>query len=113
MIVGIKTKFDAAHYLPGYKGKCSQMHGHTWTVEVEVYGNISENGMVVDFIQLKEELKKIIDQFDHNVLNAIIENPTCENIVTLIQTELRKQFSALISVKVTEGEGGWAKNSTI
>jgi len=37
----IITDFDAAHQLRGYKGKCENIHGHNWKVEVEVMAEIS------------------------------------------------------------------------
>ena len=32
------SSFDSAHFLAGYEGKCRNLHGHRWTVEVEVGG---------------------------------------------------------------------------
>ena len=53
MIVSKRVSFDAAHFLPGYVGKCSQMHGHHWIVELAVAGEVNlETGMVIDFIEL-------------------------------------------------------------
>ena len=34
----VENSFDSAHFLHGYEGKCSNLHGHRWTVEVEVGG---------------------------------------------------------------------------
>ena len=36
MIIGKTFTFEAAHWLPGHTGKCNALHGHTWTVEVEL-----------------------------------------------------------------------------
>ncbi|HEX3048027.1 MAG TPA: 6-carboxytetrahydropterin synthase, partial [Bacillota bacterium] len=41
--------FDSAHYLPGYDGKCKNMHGHTWRVEVGIKGKHLKNGILFDF----------------------------------------------------------------
>lgn len=79
----IKRKFAAAHFLPGYPGSCSQMHGHTWLAEVWLEGEVDpKTGMVVDF----KKIKDVIDYLDHRVLNEVIGlqdymPPTAENLV--------------------------------
>jgi len=73
--------FDSAHYLPNHKGKCKNLHGHTYTLYVTIKGEIDKNGFVVDFGDLKESIKPIIDLLDHNYLNDILETPTCENLL--------------------------------
>ena len=83
-------RFDAAHYLPNYEGKCSRLHGHTWTLEVEVSSSKlisagSEVGMVVDFAKLKNAVnREILNRLDHTLLNDTVENPTCENLLEWI-----------------------------
>ena len=68
----LKTEhsFDAAHFLYGYEGKCSNIHGHRWRVVAEVSSNELETtgqnrGMYVDFGDLKKDLKEIVDYLDH------------------------------------------------
>lgn len=76
-------KFDSAHYLKGYSGKCANLHGHTWRLAVTIQGRFLNNlGMLMDFKRLKEIVENIvIDYLDHKVLNDILEfNPTAENI---------------------------------
>ena len=87
MRVSKRFSFCAAHYLPGYKGKCSNMHGHTWDVEVACDGEVNKtSGMVIDFLDLKKFCEGIKSYFDHSLLNDLkfIENPTAENICTYI-----------------------------
>ena len=57
------SSFDSAHFLAGYEGKCRNLHGHRWTVEVEVGGEKlmqdgQTRGMVVDFGDLKKDLRE-------------------------------------------------------
>lgn len=60
-----KFQFDAAHMLSNYKGKCANLHGHTYTGEIELRGDKdNETQMVVDF----NDIKFIIDSYDHCVL---------------------------------------------
>lgn len=62
--------FDSAHFLADYKGKCSNIHGHRWQVVIEVKSktlqtNQQLNGMLVDFAQLKKDIKEEVDSLDH------------------------------------------------
>lgn len=68
----LKTEhsFDSAHFLAGYEGKCNNIHGHRWRVVIEVKSvtlqtNKQLNGMLVDFGQLKEDIKEEVDFLDH------------------------------------------------
>ncbi len=78
--------FDAAHYLPNYEGKCKNLHGHTWKLEVEVSGLVDQaTGMVIDFVQLKKAVnREVISLLDHVLLNDRVGNPTCENLLDWI-----------------------------
>lgn len=112
IIVGVKSHFDAAHLLPNYDGKCKNMHGHTWHVEVGVIGYRKENGMVMDLSELKEVVYRNIHRLDHKMLNDEIDaTPTCENILLFLRDQIQKDIYPieLCSVKVREGEGGWAR----
>lgn len=71
----IKTEksFDSAHFLKGYNGKCSNIHGHRWRVIVEVQSdklilNGEKEGMVVDFGDIKQDLKQLLDIYDHSLI---------------------------------------------
>ena len=66
-----EDSFDAAHFLMGYEGKCSNIHGHRWRVVCEVKTDkLKEEGqlrgMHVDFKELKKDLKLLTEEFDHN-----------------------------------------------
>lgn len=85
--------FDAAHFLPGYDGPCMNMHGHTYQLEVTVERVGSRviftgptEAMVMDFRDLKEIVKrKVIDLFDHQVLNDVVTfRTTAENLAAFI-----------------------------
>lgn len=68
----LKTEqsFDSAHFLKDYNGKCRNIHGHRWTVVIEVKGEAlnhsgAKRGMIIDFGDLKDELKNLCDELDH------------------------------------------------
>lgn len=67
------ASFDSAHFLKGYEGKCSNIHGHRWTVEIEVSSENLESegqcrGMIVDFSTLKADLGTLVDNLDHSLI---------------------------------------------
>lgn len=69
----IEHSFDSAHFLSGYEGKCANMHGHRWKVEVFVkkenlIKSGQQRGMVVDFGDLKKDVKEIVDFYDHSLI---------------------------------------------
>ena len=65
-VVTTEQSFDAAHFLAGYVGKCSNLHGHRWRVLVKVGSErLADDGMVVDFANLKQDLKELAEYFDH------------------------------------------------
>lgn len=68
-----QASFDAAHFLAGYEGKCRNIHGHHWIVEVRVCSEAlqsdgQERGMLIDFSCLKSDLKAIADELDHTLI---------------------------------------------
>ena len=82
--------FDSAHFLSGYEGKCSNIHGHRWKLEVTVQNETLEQtgqmrGMLVDFGQLKDDIKKIADEFDHSFI--IEEGTLKEKTVEALREE--------------------------
>jgi 6-pyruvoyltetrahydropterin/6-carboxytetrahydropterin synthase len=84
--------FDAAHFLPGYDGKCGNLHGHRWVLRIGFKGPINpETGMIIDFSELKSSIDHlVIDTLDHKFLNELApklhfpKNPTAENILEWI-----------------------------
>jgi len=72
-LIRVEHSFDSAHFLSNYEGKCGNIHGHRWRVEVEINArqlieNGKEQGMVADFTGIKKEVKKIVDNFDHALI---------------------------------------------
>ncbi len=70
------ASFDSAHFLHGYNGKCSNIHGHRWTIEVTIKSNVlqskgQQNGMIMDFSDLKKTLKDIADYYDHSLIYEV------------------------------------------
>ena len=104
--------FDAAHHLPGYKGLCKNVHGHTWQVVYTIDGEKnSKTGMVIDFNILHSIEANILGKLDHTDLNKIFSIPTAENISEWIYVELSKLLPknvVLIKVEVWESSDSCA-----
>lgn len=76
-----EASFDSAHFLSGYNGKCKNIHGHRWTIKMEIYGEKLQSeghlrGMILDFGDIKSMLKELADYFDHSL---IIERDSMRN----------------------------------
>lgn len=122
------ASFDSAHFLKGYEGKCSNIHGHRWSVEVTVASEDVEEtgplqGMIVDFKTLKEDLKSLADALDHSLIIEkgslrektkealeeeefrIIElpfRPTAENLARYFYERMEEKEYQVVLVKVYE-----------
>jgi 6-pyruvoyltetrahydropterin/6-carboxytetrahydropterin synthase len=113
----VKKEFSSAHILHGHPGNCKRMHGHNWLVEAEVQGdNTNEIGMVIDFKDIKSNLKEIISNLDHQFLNDlepfINENPTAENISKYIYKELSNNINT-DNIKVSKIKLWETSNSAV
>jgi 6-pyruvoyltetrahydropterin/6-carboxytetrahydropterin synthase len=72
-LIKVEYHFDSAHFLAGYAGKCANIHGHRWVAEVEVGSDTlieegPKRGMVVDFSDLKKDLKALLEIYDHALI---------------------------------------------
>jgi len=96
--VSITDSFSAAHNLRGYEGKCENLHGHNWKIEVVISSEkLDKLGMVIDFKVLKKILGEIFSEIDHQYLNDISYfkevNPTSENIACFIHSGISKRLT--------------------
>jgi len=102
-------KFDAAHNLESYKGRCEKLHGHTYKLVVVLQGIPDHEGMIMDFLELKEIVnEKVLKKIDHSYLNNIIKQPSAENIALWVWKQLEESVSRkncrLYEVQVWETE---------
>jgi 6-pyruvoyltetrahydropterin/6-carboxytetrahydropterin synthase len=97
-----EVQFDASHRLLHYKGKCANLHGHRWKVEVWVEGEPdATTGILIDYNMIRE----IIEKFDHQILLNVVDpmakcikkfqrvittkgDPTSELLADLIKKDL-------------------------
>jgi 6-pyruvoyltetrahydropterin/6-carboxytetrahydropterin synthase len=107
--VKVQASFSSAHNLKGYKGKCEELHGHNWNVELAVSeSKLDKIGMALDFSYLKGRLNKVLERLDHKYLNDLPyfkkTNPTSENIAKYIYDTLKPLILNLSSVTVWESD---------
>ena len=94
----IETSFSAAHQLRGYKGKCENMHGHNWKVQINVMAEKpNEIDIAMDFHDLKDLADEVISPLDHALLNDIFpfteKNPSSENVAKWIYDSIKKKIN--------------------
>ncbi len=108
--ISVESDFSSAHFLEKYDGKCKFMHGHNWGVKVTFSGDKLIDGMLIDFNEIKRELKLILEKFDHKLLNELDYfksiDPTAENISKIIYNYFKGKFSnaEIYAVEIKEGK---------
>jgi 6-pyruvoyltetrahydropterin/6-carboxytetrahydropterin synthase len=92
VLVSKEFTFDSAHHLHCYEGKCQNMHGHTYKLQVIMSGITDRRGITIDFTDIKRITKQhVIERLDHQYLNEILPlmNTTAENMVVWIYEQLQ------------------------
>ena len=107
MIIFKKFAFDSAHFLPNVPEghKCKNIHGHTYHLTVFLEGDLEEDlQWVMDFKELKDVVKPVIDRLDHNLMNEIegLENPTAERITIWIWDQIKPKLPLLSKLELNE-----------
>ncbi len=133
-ILRTSAAFDSAHFLAGYDGRCANLHGHRWRIEVEagqteLQPSGEKRGMVVDFGDFKKAVRALADAYDHaliyesgslreNTLTALREErfalievsfrPTAENLAKHFYERLTADGLPVLRVTVYETEDNCA-----
>jgi 6-pyruvoyltetrahydropterin/6-carboxytetrahydropterin synthase len=105
--VSVEQTFAAGHALRNYKGKCENVHGHNFKVQVVIEGEkLDETGLLVDFIDVKNAMRAIIERLDHVFLNDIapfdVKNPSAENIAEHFYEEMARRLNTRVPVRLRE-----------
>ncbi len=142
MHITTRLEFDAGHRIPNHKSQCKNLHGHRYAIEITLSGDIitqentSENGMVMDFSDVKGIAKKaVVDVWDHaflvyqhdaevlNFLNSLPNHktvifptvPTAENMVAeafkILKSKYKDSYGnhlKLEKVRLYETPNSWA-----
>src|SRR6202521_93646 len=100
--VTVDDTFAAGHYLRNYKGKCENPHGHNYKVRVTLGGaELDKAGLLLDFKDLREVMRHVIDRLDHQMMNDIETfktfNPSAENLAKDFYEEVNSRLRRVTS----------------
>lgn len=141
MEITTRLEFDAGHRIPDHKSQCRNLHGHRYALEITLSGdiiqqeNISDNGMVMDFSDVKRIAREaVVDVWDHafivyqhdtqvlNFLNSLPNHktvvfptiPTAENMASeafrILNNEYKDTYGnhlKLLRVRLYETPNSW------
>ena len=97
--VMIERNFSSAHQLRGYRGKCENLHGHNYRVEIYARGReLNSTGLLVDFVELKAAADEVVNYLDHRNINELSPfdeelNPSAENLARYILERVARRVS--------------------
>lgn len=130
MVISKDIKFDCAHMLSNYDGKCANLHGHTYHGTVTLEGDTDVNsGMVLDYNKIKE----VVDKYDHAIIFSSVDfrseaeealvgwaikhnmryvvlpfgKSTAETLALTIAEEFDRYGK--VTVRLSETDGSWAE----
>jgi len=110
--VTVEDSFAAGHYLRNYRGKCENPHGHNYKIRVTLAGNeLDRAGLLLDFKDLRDVMKHVIDRLDHQMINDIQPftelNPSAENLAKYFYDETNGRLRSSTNGRV------WVKTVTV
>ncbi|HMD44342.1 MAG TPA: 6-carboxytetrahydropterin synthase QueD [Candidatus Acidoferrum sp.] len=98
--VSVEETFSAGHALRGYRGKCENVHGHNYRVQITLEGpELDQIGLLVDFTHVKRVIRELIQRLDHQFINDLepfrTVNPSAENIAKYFFEEVSKELQEM------------------
>ena len=105
--VSVEQTFAAGHALRNYKGKCENVHGHNYRVQITVQGHqLDSTGLLVDFLDVKGLIGGVVDYLDHQFINDLPPfdelNPSAENIAKYFYDRVSGGLKNEVPVRVSE-----------
>ncbi|MGE3705712.1 MAG: 6-pyruvoyl tetrahydropterin synthase family protein [Vicinamibacterales bacterium] len=106
-----RFRFEAAHSLPSLPEghKCRRVHGHSYSVWLELSGEVDEHGFVRDYGELGTAADLIIRALDHRDLNEFIDPSSAEVLARWLYVQFQPICPELVAVRVSETETTWAE----
>lgn len=95
--VTVEQTFAAGHALREYKGKCENVHGHNYRIQITVEGEkLNRIGLLVDFVELKKVVRQVMERLDHQFINDLepftVLNPSAENLAKYFYDEVSERM---------------------
>lgn len=132
MVISKDIKFDCAHMLSNYEGKCANLHGHTYHGTVTLTGDVNpDTSMLIDY----NTIKQVVDEFDHAIVFSDLGErgdaekalwfwandndmkyvtipggkSTAENIAATLAQKFVKMPNVMVAhIRLSETDGSWA-----
>ena len=103
--VTVERGFSSGHFLRNSKGKCENPHGHNYKVRITLRGEALDHaGLLLDFRDLKQVMRPVIDRLDHQMINDIEPfttiNPSAENLAKYFYDETNRQLAEMTGGRV-------------
>ena len=104
--VTVEDSFAAGHFLRNYRGKCENPHGHNYKVRITLQGEtLDKAGLLLDFKELKQVMKPVIDRLDHQMINEVEPfttiNPSAENLAKYFFDETNRGLAQTTDGRVS------------
>ena len=118
MKIAKEFNWEMGHRLKNHNGACRNLHGHSYKMRVELEGEIAENSMIMDYSELSQIIKKIVEPFDHSflveksddiTLSFLQQNnfkcvvvpfvSTAENLSVFFANEIKKEITQYENIK--------------
>jgi 6-pyruvoyltetrahydropterin/6-carboxytetrahydropterin synthase len=102
--VTVEETFAAGHALRGYHGKCENVHGHNYRVELTMEGaELDSIGLLVDFVEVKKMIHTVVDYLDHRFINDLPPfdkvNPSAENLAKYFYDEISASLTPSVRLR--------------
>jgi 6-pyruvoyltetrahydropterin/6-carboxytetrahydropterin synthase len=104
--VTVEDSFAAGHFLRNYRGKCENPHGHNYKVRITLQGEqLDKAGLLLDFKELKQVMKPVIERLDHQMINEVEPfttiNPSAENLAKYFFDETNRGLARTTDGRVS------------
>ena len=136
MKIAKEFTWEMGHRLSFHKGKCKNLHGHSYKCMIELTGDPDANGMVLDYFDMKTIIEPIIDNFDHafmvyendfeviealeklNSRKVVVDfETTAENICLYILKQIKESELPMnvksVKVRVMETDNSYAEEQSL
>jgi len=109
MKVSKEFRWEMAHRLPFHKGRCKNLHGHTYKALIQFEGELDKNGMLIDFYDIYRIVNPVIDELDHSIIcdkndTELVEiaNKINERVVIIDKPTTAENISIYITEKIIQ-----------
>ncbi len=130
-------RWEMGHRLVFHQGLCKNIHGHSYSLRIQLEGEVDHNGMILDFYELSTIVEPIIEELDHSFLcdesdevmiEFFLNNPmkvvmvpfvtTAEHICSWILDRIVEALKhntriCSISARLNETERAWAERTVV